>query len=197
MERPNLETIQHQINWDELKETILLLYLSVAQIDMSMKDGDGSINTLVDSFTSMSNSIKVIENAANEIDATEENSSDDLHEIKTTILTDSNIVAKRMQEAIIAFQFYDKLSQRLYHVSENLDELTELVTDKSRLYDKQEWLGLQDKIKSSHSMIEESELYDAIISGAGIEDAINLVRQKIEEKLANGGVEDDDEIDLF
>jgi hypothetical protein len=197
MERPDLESIQHQINWDELKETILLLYLSVAQIDMSMKDGDNSVNTLVDSFTSMSNSIKVIEHAANEIDGTDESANEDLHGIKETILKDSSIVAKRMQEAIIAFQFYDKLSQRLYHVSENLDELTALVTDSGRLTDKQEWLGLQDKIKSSHSMIEESELYNAIIAGAGIEDAISLVRQKIEEQLANGDVEDEDEIELF
>lgn len=37
-----------QMGWDELRNTVLTLNLSVAQIEMSMRDGDQSVSTLIE-----------------------------------------------------------------------------------------------------------------------------------------------------
>ena len=198
MSKLDIDSVEHTLTWGEVRETVLLLYLSVAQIEISMSDGDKSVNTLVDSFTSMSGSIRIIENAAAEIDFTED-AGKKIKELRDTITLNSAIVAHRMQESIIAFQFYDKLSQRLLHVSLSLSELAELVSDADRLYQKQEWLYLQQKIKAVYSMIEETELFDAIIAGVTVDDAIAMVYAKMQAAKENvtEEVDDDDDIELF
>ena len=49
----------------EVQQTILILNLSVAQIDLSITEGDKSVNTLIDSFTYMSQHIEHIQHAGN------------------------------------------------------------------------------------------------------------------------------------
>ncbi|MDX1795996.1 MAG: hypothetical protein R3219_04655, partial [Hydrogenovibrio sp.] len=48
----------------EVQETIMILNLSVAQIELSITDGDNSVNTLIDSFTYMSSHIEGIEESS-------------------------------------------------------------------------------------------------------------------------------------
>jgi hypothetical protein len=52
------------LDWSQIRETILMLALSVAQIEMSMRDSDGSVEVLSNSFTSMMGQVKMIERTA-------------------------------------------------------------------------------------------------------------------------------------
>jgi hypothetical protein len=99
-------------------------------------------------------------------------------------------VSGQMQHAIIAFQFYDKLSQRLGHVSRSLEELAGLVGDQMRLYNPQEWRGLQQRIRSQYSMREEQAMFDALLAGASIQDALRHMAEQAE-------VGSDSDIELF
>lgn len=51
----------------EVQETIMVLNLSVAQIELSISEGDNSVNTLIDSFTYMSEHIEAIELSSQKI----------------------------------------------------------------------------------------------------------------------------------
>jgi len=128
----DLSQIDHEMTWSQIRETVLMLNLAVAQIEMSMKDGDQSVNTLIDSFTTMSGSIQVIELAANDLP---DDSQDKgyLSRIRDVITSNSEMVSLKMQEAIVAFQFYDKLTQRLSHVSSSLSALAVLVSDPQKI----------------------------------------------------------------
>ena len=86
-----------------------------------------------------------------------------------------------IQQSIVAFQFYDRLSQRLDHVRYVLDALSALVADKSRLFNPAEWDGLQQSIRGRYSMQEEQDMFEALLNGASIEEALNLVRSKLHE----------------
>ncbi|MBL3617099.1 MAG: hypothetical protein JMN26_05145, partial [gamma proteobacterium endosymbiont of Lamellibrachia anaximandri] len=99
-------------------------------------------------------------------------------------------VSTKMQASIMAFQFYDKLSQRLSHVNHALEALGELVGDQGRLYNPSEWTGLQGKIRSRYSMREEQEMFDALLSGATIEEALQMGIAAMHEA-------EDDDIELF
>ena len=49
------------LDWSQVRETVLMLKLAAAQVEFSLKDGSNSVNTLTDSFTSMAGSIEAIE----------------------------------------------------------------------------------------------------------------------------------------
>ena len=45
------------LDWSQIRETVAMLNLAVAQIAGTLTEGDDSVRTLVDSFTSMAGSI--------------------------------------------------------------------------------------------------------------------------------------------
>lgn len=171
------------LDWSQIRETVRMLHLSVAQIEMAMRDGDDSINALSNSFTTMIGSINAISMAAEDLEEDEKG-------IKSTIEGHCGTVVGQMQGAIVAFQFYDKLSQRLSHVNHSLAALAQLVDDQAKLYSPYEWRALQQKIRSQYSMREEQAMFDAVLAGASIEDALHMLAQQ-------APAEETNDIELF
>jgi hypothetical protein len=173
------------LDWSQIRETVRMLHLSVAQISMAMRDGDDSITSLSNSFATMIDSVKAIDLAAQQLP-------DEDDEITQAIVANCTTVTDQMHSAIVAFQFYDKLSQRLNHVNHSLEALANLVDDNRRLYNPYEWQDLQQKIRSQYSMREEQEMFDALLAGASIVEVLQL----FEDKRRQGDVADND-IELF
>ena len=98
-------------------------------------------------------------------------------------------MAGRVQKSIIAFQFYDKLSQRLAHVSHSLEALTGLVTDQRKLYNPFEWVALQEKIRAKYSTREEIEMFNAVMKGMPVKEALNNYKAEMKDK--------GDDVELF
>ncbi len=169
------------LDWSQIRETVAMLNLAVAQIAGTLTEGDDSVRTLVDSFTSMAGSIEVTSLAASQLNDSPE---------KETIINNCDSVSSQMQKAIIAFQFYDKMSQRLEHVSNSLRVLGELVSDQQQLYNPYAWRGLQEKIKSKYTVEAERLMFDAVVSGKSVDEAMQIVKQ-IQE------AEQDDDVELF
>ena len=55
------------LDWSQLKETILMLNLAVAQIDQSMNEGNSSVETLSSSFTALATNLSDIKNSADQL----------------------------------------------------------------------------------------------------------------------------------
>jgi hypothetical protein len=79
-----------------------------------------------------------------------------------------------MNGAIVALQFYDKLSQRLTHISHALASMAELINNPERLTSPYEWHGLQEMIKSKYTNEPDRAMFDAILNGSSVEEAIKL-----------------------
>ena len=178
-ERPDLD-------WSQVRETVRMINLAVAQIDMAMRQSDDSIDALTGSFTAMVDHVNAIGEAAAAI------SGDENLPAVENIQRNCQEVSANMQHSIIAFQFYDKLSQRLDHVNHSMTLLAELVADQSRLFNPAEWVGLQNQIRSRYSMVEEQDMFDALLAGASIEEALDLCREKVNHMTSS--IED---IELF
>lgn len=179
------------LDWSQVRETILMLALAVAQIEMSMRDSDESVEVLSNSFTSMVGQVKMIEKTVASLPDTAETA-----DAKAAIVGSCATVGEMMRAAIVAFQFYDKLTQRLSHVSSSLGTLADLISDTRRLYNPYEWLGMQEKIKSRYTMVEEGLMFDAIMQGKTVRQALALYVQAIQDKkrqAASGG----EDIELF
>lgn len=170
--------VNPNVSWDLRSETARLLALNVAQIYTGLNEGDASINSLTHSFQQLANFCMQIQNMQ-----LEDNSGDQVQEIKGIAAN----ISSQVDSAIIAFQFYDRLSQRLGHVQDNLQMLSELIAEESG----EGWQELRAKIKRSYTMESEHKMHDAVMAGASIEEALQIFKDDFLNR------DEDDDIELF
>lgn len=185
--RNGTQAHQPDLDWSQVRETILMLELAVAQIDMAMRESEGSVDVLTNSFTSMVGQVKMIEGATASLPK-----DDGTVQARDAILSACQNVTTMMQQTIVAFQFYDKLSQKLSHVTHSIDNLADLISDQRRLYIPYEWVGLQEKIKSKYTMEEERVMFDAIMQGMTVKEALAEFNRLCKERKPEEG-----DIELF
>lgn len=176
------------LDWSQVRETVSLLRLAAAQVDFSMRDGEKSVNALTDSFTSMAESMALLESSTRQL--FEQHDVDE--NLKSSVTEHCSAVAAKTTQAIIAFQFYDKLTQRLEHVMDSLSKLGGLVGDSSRLYSPLEWQNLQHAICSKYTMAEERELFAAVMRGENVQLILERMHQLTDQMTSS-----DDDIELF
>ena len=161
------------LDWSQIRETVQMLHLAIAQIEGALRDGEDSVGALTESFTDMIGQIESISIANKDLPDNKE-----IKLIKETIEGNCQRVTGGIHATIVAFQFYDKPSQRLTHVSHGMSILADLICDQQRLYNPYEWRGLQETVRSRFSMREEQEMFDAVLSGMSVEEALAAFTQK-------------------
>jgi hypothetical protein len=152
------------LDWSQVRETILMLNLAVAQIEVALKESSGSVEVLTDSFTGMYGNLMALVEAAHALPDSP---------VKQSIEETGAAVSGQMQHAIVAFQFYDRLSQRLSHVCRSLDDLTGIVSDPGRLYNPFAWHALQQKIRSKYTMEDEKLMFDTLVQTGDVRAALD------------------------
>jgi hypothetical protein len=157
------DSIKPDLDWSQVRETVKLLNLSAAQVDALMQESELSVNTLTESFTDIVESMQTINNHLLSLDASG---------TKDDVLACCSETKAKIQAAIIAFQFYDRMQQCLQHVTSNLRSLSALVETPDRLYNPNEWREFQGQIRSRYTMESEKMMFDAILQGKSIDDAI-------------------------
>jgi hypothetical protein len=176
------------LDWSQIRETVLMLELAAGQVGAAMRDSNSSVDTLMDTFTSMADTLGMIDAALGTLPDTVGNGM-----VKSEIQDGARQISQKVHHAIIAFQFYDKLVQRLDHVCHSLNELSELVSSTERLCNPQEWSALQERIRSKYTMAEERGMFEAVMAGATVQDALqNYMTARMQEVEESGG-----EIELF
>lgn len=134
---------------------------------MGLNDSSSSVDDLTDSFTAISGTLNAIREIAHQLPDTSENMA-----AKTEIETLGREVGDKITQAIVAFQFYDRLSQRLSQVSHNLDDLGILVNDPVRLYNPFAWVALQQKIRSKFVTEEDKHMFDTLMETRDVQQAL-------------------------
>lgn len=190
------EQTDYALGAKEVQETILVLNLSVAQIDLSITEGDNSVNTLIDSFTYMSQHIQQIQSASNKI-AEIGNDLEGMDDHKSVLLNEAGELSQKMQQAVIAFQFYDKLSQRLEHVSHGLSGLAEIVSHEMKVKSPEEWESFKSSVRKGTTMREEEELFELIFDRhIPVEEAIEIMKQRMRERM-HAEEQAEEEVEFF
>lgn len=182
------------LDWSQVKETINMLTLAVAQIESSMKDGEQSVSDLTEAFTYVASKLS---NLAQSGKALQTSAIPDQQAIIDSIKGESEDIHAQVSNAIIAFQFYDRLSQRLEHVKRDLMGLSTVISTPEQLYNPAAWRKLQTDIASNYTMEAERIMFEHIMKGATIEQALEIYKHHFDNKT---DVEDDgsgDEIELF
>ena len=117
-------------DWSPEQETALLLDLCEAQMEAAMRDSDSSVDHLVKAFTDLVDASRSMSELAGKMSPMQSDvSADELNRR-------AELVAKQVNEAIVAFQFYDKLSQRMEHVRHSLTTLALFVCNRKHAQDR-------------------------------------------------------------
>lgn len=156
-------SINPDLDWSQVRETVKLLTLSAAQVDVILQESELSVNTLTESFTDIVESMHTINSHLLSLGSS--GGSDQA-------LACCSETKDKIQRAIIAFQFYDRMQQCLQHVTSNLRGLSNLVESPERLYNPNEWRGFQGQIRARYTMESEKMMFDAILQGKSVDDAI-------------------------
>jgi hypothetical protein len=146
-------------NWSPQQETALLLDLCEAQMEAAMRDSDQAVDVLVGSFTELVTATQ----ALNELTQTAlQTQSDQQAELNRR----AQEVSRQINEAIVAFQFYDKLSQRIGHVRHSLTTLALFVCDSKNAQKHEHWKKLLTSLRRLYRTHEERAVFDMVAEGA-------------------------------
>ncbi|HNC80767.1 MAG TPA: hypothetical protein PLP92_14645, partial [Rhodocyclaceae bacterium] len=77
----------------------------------------------------------------------------------------------------------------LAHVSHSLEALSGLVVDQRKLYNPFEWVALQEKIRAKYSTREEVDMFNAVMQGMPVKDALEKYKAGLKDK--------GDDVELF
>ncbi len=146
------------LSWSQVRETVLMLELSAAQIEAAMRESNGSVDVLTGSFTNMAETLRAITETLNAASVSDDSATRD------RLLGAAGEVSGMVNQAVVAFQFYDKLAQRLAHVTHSLGDLATLVADQRRIYSPQEWVDLQGRIRAKYTTADECAMFEAVMA---------------------------------
>ncbi|HEY8035508.1 MAG TPA: hypothetical protein VIF37_07965 [Methylobacter sp.] len=177
----NSNSYNPDLDWTQVRETSKMLILSAIQVEDMLSEADVSVNTLTESFTSIVEHMQAINDHLLALDCCE---------IRDEALACCSETTGKIQSSIIAFQFYDRMQQCLQHVTSNLKGLSELVEDPNRLYNPAEWRQFQHEIRSRYTMESEKLMFDAIVEGKSVHEALAI-------KNAHQEEDQSDNIELF
>lgn len=175
--------------WSHVRETINMLYLAVCQIETTMADSNVSVDTLTRSFALLANHTSDVSEQIQNLTQPEE-----LIKFKSDIANTASEMKTNISASICAFQFYDRVCQRLDHVSRSLEKVTQVMASQESLCKPAAWRKIQLDIKSSYTMEAEHLMFDYIMQGGSVTEALQIYRQQVS---SSGNKNNEDEIELF
>jgi len=177
-------------DWSHLRETINMLYLAMCQIEATMNDSNISVDTLTGSFTRLANHTSEVSDQIQNLTEVSQ---------LETFKADLSATAQEMQANIFAsvqaFQFYDRVCQRLDHVTSSLEKVTKVMEDEDKAFSPEAWKDIQEKIKSSYTMEAEHIMFEFIMRGGKVNEALEIYRHHFTTERIE--TDKDDEIELF
>jgi hypothetical protein len=142
-----------------------MLGLCEAQMESALQESDRAVDALIQAFTCLVDTTRSVNALTDSLPA----------ELKETVAGGLNqqveAITKQMASAVVAFQFYDKLTQRLGHVRYSLSTLALFVCDRSQSASPDQWRRLLNTLRRLYRTEEEREIFQSIMDGIASEQA--------------------------
>lgn len=143
--------------------------LAIALIKFCVQDGDNASKEISDRLTTMQAQV----NGAISLLG-----SDD-HAI--AIGGKLNDLSSEIMNTVIALQFFDRISQRMEHAVESVEAISDAASEKSKT------------LEQRFTMDDERILYDALLEGCSVEEALDKANQRLNDTIESNGTD----IELF
>ncbi|MBN1379563.1 MAG: hypothetical protein JXA04_10050 [Gammaproteobacteria bacterium] len=161
----NLFPGRFKIQWSE---TMHMLDLSANQIDLTVLEGNESMELLMTTFTTLKDHLQKLEKMLNGHGGNPPASHID------NILQHCGRTKEIVNQSVIGLQFYDRFTQRLHNIRESIAVLAALIDDPERHNVPEEWILLRDKIRSKYSIEQQKTIFHALMQGTDIDEVFEL-----------------------
>jgi len=190
MTTSNLNKSASLTNFSHIKNTLTMLGITIAQIRTSLSDSNTNVDTLSSTFAQIADNVLTIHDSAVSISCVEPKDQMELELIQAA----SSAAKAKIGQAVVDFQFFDRLDQRLSHVIKSLDDMSALIQNPDRLQDPMAWMELQSNLHDSYSMESERLMFASIMGGSSIEEAIAIYHAHTPDKAE---VTEADDVEMF
>jgi hypothetical protein len=153
--------------WTPEQQIARLLSLCEAQMESALSESDVAVEALVKSFAGLIEAGQALGSMSER--APEGGATDLAGQLEA--------LKKQTAAAIVAFQFYDKLTQRLGHVRYSLSALAMFVCDRTKTGEREQWRRMFATLRRLYRTEEERELFRMMVEGASAEEAREHIQQ--------------------
>jgi hypothetical protein len=143
-----------RVPWTPEQQAARMLALCEAQMEGALHDSEESVNHLIVAFAAINASVNELRKLAKP--GSTSASSAQSFELQL------NKMQQQMDSAVVAFQFYDKLTQRLGHVRYSLSTMALFVCDRQNSQHPEHWEKLLYTLGRLYRTAEEREIFDSI-----------------------------------
>lgn len=175
-------------DWTPEQQIAHMLDLCEAQMESALCESDLAVDALIKAFSGLTESAQTMNAMAAKLTPEQR---DVLG--ATDVKKQMEAIERQMSAAIIAFQFYDKLTQRLGHVRYSLSTLALFVCDRAQTTQRDQWRRLFTTLKRLYRTEEEKQIFQMMVEGASAEETRDHIHQSTQTlRIGNSG-----EIELF
>jgi hypothetical protein len=136
-----------------------MLGLCEAQMDSALQESDKAVEALIQAFTTMVDTTRSVRTLAEKLP----------HDLKESVAVDLDqqleAMSRQVSAAVMAFQFYDKLTQRLGHVRYSLSTLALFVCDREQVSQPEQWQRLLTTLRRLYRTEEERQIFQSVMDG--------------------------------
>lgn len=184
---PSLDdTGEMPTGWTPEQQIAHMLDLCEAQMESALSESDVAVDALIKAFTGLADTAHSLDAIAKQL------ASDANNNTSGELLAQVSTIRDQMASAVVAFQFYDKLTQRLGHVRYSLSSLALFVCNRSQTSQREQWRRLFTTLRRLYRTDEERQLFQLMIEGQSANDANAKENNDTTERRAAAG-----EIEIF
>lgn len=172
--------------WTPEQQIAHMLGLCEAQMESALAESDQAVDALIRAFTGLSETTRALSGIADDLPP------EMREKINQRLKERVGAIHDEMASAIVAFQFYDKLTQRLGHVRYSLTSLAMFVCNRAQTTQREQWQRLFTTLRRLYRTEEEREIFQLMVQGASAEDARAQAEQHAQRAVNETG-----DIELF
>ncbi len=159
-------------DWTPEQQIAQMLELCEAQMESATCESDLAVDSLVKAFSGLAETARSIKAAAASFTPEQRAALGDID-----LIRQMGAIEKQMTSAVVAFQFYDKLTQRLGHVRYSLSTLALFVCDRVQATQRDQWRRLFTTLKRLYRTEEEKQIFQMMVEGASADEARDHIHQ--------------------
>jgi response regulator RpfG family c-di-GMP phosphodiesterase len=166
----------------QVDEVTRMFQVAVVLIEHAISGGDESISSIIKRISNSVRIVNQIQGRAEALHQAQQSAVEEFQEraacvqelgaLSEQIDSGCSMLMNTLDDTIVTFQDYDRLSQQLRQVVQSLNGAAELINDSARINEPQEWQKMYQKIRETFVMMDAQVLYEAILAGDSKEEAL-------------------------
>lgn len=149
--------------WSPERQIANMLELCGVQMESALQDADAAVDSLIKTFTSVAETARVMNQLAQQLPPAAR------EQIEKTLNQQLDDISRQIGAAVVSFQFYDKLTQRLGHVRYSLSSLAQFVCDRAQSSERDQWRRLLNALRRLYRTEEERKIFEMITAGISVD----------------------------